>query len=109
MTLPRIGRAGLVAWLIISSESPALADAKACAADDCPALVRNDCQEWGAAVTEALPSIIVDARDASGHDVGDVLVTMDGELLTKSVNGTAITVDPGPHTFVAQRPRSPRR
>ena len=78
----------------------------ACAADECPALVRTDCQEWASGVSEAMPSIIVDARDASEHDVGDVRVTMDGELLARNVDGTGISVDPGPHTFVFERAAS---
>jgi hypothetical protein len=78
----------------------------ACAADECPALVRTDCQDWASDVSETLPSIIVDARDATEHDVGDVRVTMDGELLARNVDGTAIPVDPGPHTFLFERAAS---
>jgi len=36
----------------------------------------------------------VDARDASEHDVGDVRVTMDGELLARNVDVDEPTASP---------------
>ncbi len=54
-----------------------------------------------------IPTIIFDAKDASGADLSAVKITMDGEVLTERLEGTALAVDPGEHTFTfetADRP-----
>jgi len=70
-----------------------------CAAAECPAIVRKDCTGWLAAVDEKLPSVVIHARGADGRDLADVRVTMDGETLASLLDGRAIAVDPGTHTF----------
>jgi hypothetical protein len=78
-----------------------------CSAEDCPALVRRDCAQWASSVAESLPTIVVDARDGAGRDVGDVSVSIDGTIVASSLDGKAIPVDPGPHTLVFARAGSP--
>jgi hypothetical protein len=70
-----------------------------CARDTCPGIVRKDCTLWLAEVTAALPSVVVAAKDAQGQDVVTVKVTLDGEPFTDKVDGKAIAVNPGVHTF----------
>jgi hypothetical protein len=48
---------------------------------------------------EALPSIVVEARDAEGHDLSDVRLLVDGAVLATKLDGSAIALDPGPHTL----------
>ena len=71
----------------------------ACAAEQCPAIVQKDCAGWLASVEERLPSVIVRARDPQGRDLAEVRVTADGEALAERLDGRALVVDPGTHTF----------
>jgi hypothetical protein len=70
-----------------------------CVRDVCPQIVRKDCTLWLAEVTAALPSVVVGARDGQGQDVVNVKVTLDGKPFTDRVDGKAIAVNPGVHTF----------
>jgi hypothetical protein len=70
-----------------------------CVRDACPQIVRKDCTLWLAEVTAALPSVVVGARDAQGQDIVNVRVTLDGKPFTDKVDGKAIAVNPGVHTF----------
>jgi hypothetical protein len=70
-----------------------------CAQEDCPAVVKKDCLTWLAEVEESVPTIVISAKDGSGADLADVRVSLDGEALTEKLDGSAIAVDPGLHTF----------
>jgi hypothetical protein len=70
-----------------------------CAQEICPAVVKKDCVTWLKEVDDSLPTVIVAARDGSGNDLTDVRVTVDGELLAERIEGSALAVDPGAHTF----------
>lgn len=70
-----------------------------CGAETCPSLVRHDCAQWNAELAQSLPSIVFGARDAEGRDLFDVVVTMDGEKLLDKLDGKAVAVDPGKHSF----------
>jgi hypothetical protein len=70
-----------------------------CQADACPAIVRHDCAQWTSEVAQVLPTIVLGAKDGKGRDLFDVTVSMDGEPLVKKLDGKAVTVDPGKHTF----------
>lgn len=70
-----------------------------CSDPQCPALVRDDCTRQLDAVELVQPSIIFDAKDAAGADVGAVHVTVDGRPLAQTLDGTPLRVDPGPHEF----------
>ncbi|MBS2012313.1 MAG: hypothetical protein JST00_05480 [Deltaproteobacteria bacterium] len=70
-----------------------------CASDTCPALVRRDCVQWQSEVAASLPTVVFGAKDRQGRDLFDVTVSMDGDVLVKRLDGKAIAVDPGPHTF----------
>ena len=70
-------------------------------------LVRRDCAQWASSVDEQIPSIVVDARDGAGRDIGDVSVSIDGEIVARSLDGKGIPVDPGPHILVFARAGAP--
>lgn len=70
-----------------------------CAQEACPGIVKKDCATWLSEVDDSLPTVILSARDATGADVADVRVLLDGEVLTEKLEGSAIAIDPGPHTF----------
>lgn len=71
----------------------------ACAQETCPAVVKKDCVTWLAEVDESLPTIILSAKDGSGNDVVDAKVLLDGEPFEGKLDGSAIAIDPGAHTF----------
>lgn len=75
-----------------------------CVSATCPAVVRSDCTERLDEVDKATPTIAFDVKDAAGNDVSGVSVTMDGVLLTKTLGGAAIPVDPGQHQFRFEAP-----
>ncbi len=74
-----------------------------CSRTECPAIVRQDCAQWVNDVVSALPSVVVGARDARGHDLFDVKVSMDGAVLTVKLDGKPVFVDPGAHTVRYER------
>ena len=80
-----------------------------CVDESCPALVRNDCSERLDELDRAQPTIVFDARDSQGHDVREVSVEIDGRPFAQRLDGLAIAVDPGEHTFTfEEKGRLPR-
>jgi hypothetical protein len=78
-----------------------------CAAETCPPIVQRDCVQWLAEVDARQPTVILSVRASDGRDLLDVRVSVDGALLTTRVDGRAIPIDPGPHTFRFERPAAP--
>jgi hypothetical protein len=78
-----------------------------CSAASCPADIRNECIRRMAEVNVAMPTIVFDAKDAAGHNLINVTVKMDGELLAQRLEGTALSIDPGQHTFTFEVPGHP--
>jgi len=74
-----------------------------CARPTCPLAMRRKCAAVQARITAKLPSVVPVVTGASGGSVGDVQVRMDGAVLTGSLDGTAISVDPGEHQFTFAR------
>jgi hypothetical protein len=50
-------------------------------------------------VNAAIPTIVFEAKDAGGDDLVAVKVTMDGQPIADRLEGTALSIDPGAHTF----------
>ncbi|WP_437594296.1 hypothetical protein [Sorangium sp. So ce1000] len=71
----------------------------ACSQPTCPAAAVADCGPWLAEVEQSLPSVVVAAKDAHGRERLDVRVLVDGRPLAAALDGKALPVDPGPHTF----------
>jgi hypothetical protein len=71
----------------------------ACTAASCPGPIREDCAQRLKDIEAAMPTVVLEAKNAAGHDLSAVRVTMDGTLLREELDGTAIAIDPGEHTF----------
>jgi hypothetical protein len=78
----------------------ALKQAAACAAETCPAEVKEECTRRVASLGTAMPTLILAAKDASGGDLYDVKVSLDGAPLVSTLDGRPLAIDPGAHTFV---------
>jgi hypothetical protein len=72
----------------------------ACAQEQCPAIVKRDCTEWLDAVDASLPSLVLGAQTADGHDAVGANLAIDG--VPVSVNGAAVPIDPGLHRCRAE-------
>jgi hypothetical protein len=78
-----------------------------CASESCPEDIRQDCTRRAQQVSAQIPTVIVDAKDSSGATLTAVKVTMDGEVLAERLDGTALSVDPGEHTFTFEAAGQP--
>lgn len=70
-----------------------------CSDSACPGIVRDDCVQRLDEIDRAQPTIVFDAKDGEGHDVVAVQVTVDGQPLADKLEGRALRIDPGSHTF----------
>lgn len=88
-----------------------LRDARAqlliCSAASCPGDIRGECTRRVAEVNAAMPTIVFETKDGAGNDISAVRVLMDGGMLAERLEGTAISIDPGEHSFVFQRGDEP--
>jgi hypothetical protein len=75
----------------------ALRDLAQCAAPTCPAEVAAECGRRVAETNQALPTIVLHAKGASGEDLVAVGVALDGAPLAGALDGRAIPLDPGAH------------
>jgi hypothetical protein len=75
-----------------------------CAQPECPSFVQRDCSRWFSEVERELPSVRISARDWDGTGNGDLQVKVDGEPLQEPLADRAISLDPGEHEFVFERP-----
>ncbi len=71
-----------------------------CADSSCPPVVSAECATWSSELTASLPTVIFIVRDSTGKERYDVGVTQDGIPLASSLDGRAVTVDPGRHEYV---------
>ena len=88
-----------------------LRDARAqlliCSAASCPGDVRDECIRRVGEVNVAMPTIVFEPKDAASSDLSAVKVTMDGAPLAERLEGTALSIDPGEHTFTFDTPGQP--
>ncbi len=78
-----------------------------CATPSCPAMVRDDCTRRLDELESAQPTILFDVKDASGTDIIDVRVSVDGQPLVPRLNGKPVNVDPGAHEFTFEATGKP--
>jgi len=78
-----------------------------CGATSCPSDIRKECLQHVDEVNAQIPTIIFEVKDASGRDLSAVKVTMDGQPLVDRLEGTALSVDPGEHTFLFETAGQP--
>lgn len=72
----------------------------------CPNVIRRECLHWLAEVDERIPSLVLSVTDASGKDVPDAEVTVDGRRQVGNL-GRELLLDPGPHHVTARRGGAP--
>jgi hypothetical protein len=70
-----------------------------CNDPQCPALVRDDCTRQLDALAEVQPTVVFDAKDASGADLSSVRVSIDGRTVVEKLDGAPVPVDRGEHHF----------
>jgi hypothetical protein len=78
-----------------------------CAVDACGSDIKGTCTQRVAEINDALPTIILLAKDGAGNDVAGVKVTVDGAGAPVALDGRAMTLDPGTHTFHLEAPGQP--
>ena len=72
---------------------------RVCAAAGCPAVVQSDCAAWLDAVEKDLPTVVLIAKNVAGGTMVDVRVSVDGKPLQSRLEGEAVPLNPGSHTF----------
>jgi hypothetical protein len=77
---------------------------RVCASGSCPGFITKDCTDWLKDIEPRVPSVVFAAKNAAGSDVVDVKVTIDGSPLVDKLDGIAVDVDPGAHTFGFEGP-----
>lgn len=75
-----------------------------CGDDACPDVTKTDCVTWLGEVTDATPSISLAVLDVDGRDLTEGRVQIDGELVTETLDGKAVAVDPGKHIIQVTTP-----
>jgi len=71
-----------------------------CSREVCPKLIQSDCTNWTSEIiANLMPSVVPAAKDKKGHDLVDVKLSVDGRVVTETLDGKPIAVDPGVHTF----------
>lgn len=69
-----------------------------CAMASCPAFIRDDCTKWRGEVDAELPSVSFSVK-SKGVRLTDVRVTEDERVLVERLDGGAVELDPGNHSF----------
>jgi hypothetical protein len=59
--------------------------------------VRRDCSAWLEDIADAMPSVVIEARDEAGNALLDVSVFSGDQLLATHLDGKALPLDPGAH------------
>lgn len=77
----------------------ARSQAEICARDTCPALLTKDCARWMTELDASTPSVVFEARSATGTMLSDVRVSVDGVVLASRLDGKPVAIDPGKHVF----------
>jgi hypothetical protein len=79
-----------------------------CSQSACPGFIKKDCAKWLSEVENLMPSVVFSAKDG-GKDVTDVSVSLGDEVLAQSLDGHAVDMDPGTHTFVFESAKYGRK
>src|SRR3954467_14389164 len=70
-----------------------------CSQRDCPTSMQSDCTGWLNVIEKSIPSVVLSAKDATGRDVLGATVTLDGQPTATKLDGTPLSLNPGPHNF----------
>lgn len=72
--------------------------------DGCPDPIRAECAEFYRNTERSVPTVIFAALDEQGADLIQVRVYSSAQVLTESLDGRPIAVDPGEHHFRFELP-----
>lgn len=75
----------------------------ACAKSECPVVVRKECTDQIQEMDKVAPTVTLEALDDKGMSDATVKVTLDGQVIASKLDGSAVDVEPGDHTFVFER------
>jgi hypothetical protein len=73
-----------------------------CATTRCPDEIRTTCEQRINNINSVLPSIVFDVKDASGNDLPNAKLTVDGVVVSTQLGGRSTSVDPGSHAFTIE-------
>jgi hypothetical protein len=73
-----------------------------CATTRCPEEIRATCEQRINEINGVLPSIVFDVKDASGNDLTNVKLSVDGAVVSSQLGGRSMPIDPGPHAFTIE-------
>jgi hypothetical protein len=71
---------------------------EACSVASCPAFIRDDCTKWRGEIDAELPSVSFSVK-SNGVRLTDVRVTEDERVVVERLDGGAVELDPGNHSF----------
>jgi hypothetical protein len=78
----------------------AMASASRCQSDACPAFIRSECVKAWEELRASVPTVILRARGERGGEAAVIRAAVDDHPL--SLDGRAIEIDPGNHTFTVE-------
>jgi hypothetical protein len=78
-----------------------------CGNQKCPSVLVPYCVQMLHDVDEAMPSVLIVARDEKGSPTDDVRVIVDGERWADKLDGRPIPVDPGTHVLRVEHAGAP--
>jgi len=76
----------------------AIEQLRTCIDSGCATFMREDCVRWMDQTESAIPTVVFSVRE-DGKDVTTLEIVCDGNLLTGTLDGKALPVDPGLHEF----------
>ncbi len=82
-------------------------EANSCGAAACPGFIRDACQKLLSDLDAVQPTVVFSVQDASGADLTDVKVELDGQPFLDRLGAEAVPVDPGEHTLRFVRDGAP--
>ena len=74
-----------------------------CARDVCPKVVHDQCVAWLHQLDETTPTVVFSAKDDRGNEVTTARVISDGKLITSTLDGKPVQLDPGAHDVRFER------
>jgi hypothetical protein len=70
-----------------------------CSDPKCPGLVVTDCTKRLDELESAQPTVVFEVRNPAGSDLVAVMIKIDTRPLLSRLDGSAVAVDPGEHSF----------
>jgi hypothetical protein len=74
-----------------------------CSRPGCPTQIQQDCSSWLSELEKRIPSVVFEARLGRDERASDVRVFVDGKRVATSLDGKAVRIDPGSHSFRFER------